>query len=262
MDEVERENLTRIRRLNQRGGRMLSIVDLLGDGSVDSYLAGYLTYCMSRGWSFLTSAGPSGTGKTTLMGSMLNLLPVGMEIETVENPESIDPDSNGSTCYLVHEINNAPYYGYLWGLDARKFFLRAHNNCLAASLHADTLSEIEDKLLSPPVDLPPDFLAEIDLMLFMTRERSSGGTKRRVSKVYGSNGSEHILLFEWRRGSDTFRDIDGLSFLRDRVGDSEASPVNEDGIRRIGELYLRMLENNINRLAEVRQALLDHSDWY
>ena len=50
MDEVEEENLTRIRRLNQRGGRMLSIVDLLEGGTMDPYLAGYLTYCMNRGY--------------------------------------------------------------------------------------------------------------------------------------------------------------------------------------------------------------------
>ena len=83
MNQLNQHNLKQIRGLNQRGGRMLSIIDLLEAGTVNSEMAGFLLYAMNNNLSFLTAANPSGTGKTTLMGAILNLLKPGVKIITL-----------------------------------------------------------------------------------------------------------------------------------------------------------------------------------
>ena len=50
---------------NQRGGRMLSLVDLIDAGTVDLPLAAYLAATMRSGASLLVGARPGGAGKTT-----------------------------------------------------------------------------------------------------------------------------------------------------------------------------------------------------
>jgi len=52
---------------NQRGGRMLSLIDLLKDESVSLPMAGYLAAAMRGGASLLVGANPGGAGKTTVM---------------------------------------------------------------------------------------------------------------------------------------------------------------------------------------------------
>ena len=47
---------------NQRGGRMLSLVDLLDAGTVDLPLAAYLAAAMRAGASLLVGANPRGRG--------------------------------------------------------------------------------------------------------------------------------------------------------------------------------------------------------
>lgn len=146
LDNVEENNLEQIKRLNERGGRMLSIVDLIKDGTLDAELVSYLLYCMSRGGSILTAAGPSGTGKTTLMGALLNLISPGTRIETVTDSKYFGSPRKDSVYYLAHEINNAPYYGYIWGSDARQFFELAKEDSIAASVHANSLEEVKQLL--------------------------------------------------------------------------------------------------------------------
>ncbi|MCK5526789.1 MAG: hypothetical protein KAJ05_06545, partial [Candidatus Latescibacteria bacterium] len=60
---------------NQRGGRMLSLVDLITAGTVDLPLAAYLSAAMRSGASLLVGARPGGAGKTTVMCALLNFLP-------------------------------------------------------------------------------------------------------------------------------------------------------------------------------------------
>ncbi|MEK7765428.1 MAG: hypothetical protein AAB368_04240, partial [bacterium] len=67
-------------RLNQRGGRMLSIVDLIEAGTVTRELAAYLLAAIGGGASFMTAALPGGAGKTTVMGALLNFVPPGRDL--------------------------------------------------------------------------------------------------------------------------------------------------------------------------------------
>ena len=66
-----KKHVEEINRCNQRGGRMLSIVDLIDAGTVDKSIAAYFLAVISKGKSFLVGAKPGGAGKTTVMGALL-----------------------------------------------------------------------------------------------------------------------------------------------------------------------------------------------
>ena len=69
-DEIKK-HCAEIDRCNQRGGRMLSIVDLIDAGTVTRDLAAYSLAAISNGASFMVGAMPGGAGKTTVMGALL-----------------------------------------------------------------------------------------------------------------------------------------------------------------------------------------------
>ena len=201
MDVIE-QNLREINSLNQRGGRMLSVVDLIEDGTLDADVAGLMLSFMGAGASFLTAAGPGGVGKTTLMAVLLSFLPPGERIRTVTDPA--DAGTPGEpTCWLCHEIGAGHWLGYLWGSQAADFFALGECGRIAATLHADTDEEIVAQLLGPGVGAAEEDLARVDLLLTMVRE----GGLRRVSTVYeAADGAtaEFLPIVEWDRGRDAF----------------------------------------------------------
>lgn len=180
---MSRANLYEIESLNQRGGRMLSVVDLIEAGTLDAAVAGYLLARVAEGASFLCAAGPGGVGKTTLLACLLSFLPPDELIRTVTNPRRIDPPVE-PTCFLCHEIGPGHWYGYLWGADAARFLALRRHGRIAGSLHADTPEEVAGQLLGPGVGAAEADLAAIDLLAFMVRT----GGRRRVSAVYESVG--------------------------------------------------------------------------
>jgi len=218
--DVEEHNYEQIERLNQRGGRTLSIVDLVRAGTISREMAAYAWRAMEEGASLLTGARPGGAGKTTVMAAILNFLPPGVPIVTVDRPGVITAasaeDPARPACYLVHEIGSGHWYGYLWGRDVARFLsLVEGSRRIASCLHADTLDELAAIVCSPPLEASPQDLARVDLILFMHVD-AAGGYRRRVSTFYEADGEgNHRLLFRWEADGDTFGQV---GELRDPAG--------------------------------------------
>ncbi|MEA3403933.1 MAG: hypothetical protein U9R79_22075 [Armatimonadota bacterium] len=244
-----RNNLREINSLNQRGGRMLSIVDLIDDGTIDAPTAGYLLSCVSGGASFLTAAGPGGVGKTTLMACLLSFLPPGERIRTVTDPFRL-PDPKQPTCYLCHEIGSGHWYGYLWGDGAAEFLALQRQGRIAGSLHAESVEELRQQLLGPSVGARERDLAGVELLLLMVRE----GRKRRVSAIYETAGSQHAEFTQtvrWDRGPDE------LAFIQP-PGASEVATAGTIGLQEATTCIeglvaggTRMLEDVIREVADL-----------
>jgi len=83
---IERHNIRQLEELNQRGGRMLTVVDLIEAGTISPEMAAAVMEALARGASILTGARPSGAGKTTVLAAFLNLLPPDVTIVTVDDP--------------------------------------------------------------------------------------------------------------------------------------------------------------------------------
>ena len=237
---------------------MLSIIDLLKDNTLNERMAGFLLYMMLNNLSFLTAANPSGTGKTTLMGSLLNLLKPGVEIRTIKNKRDLEiKDESPEERYLIHEIGDGPYYSYLWGKEIDKFLKLGDKATIASCIHADTLKELKDIFLEPPLSVKNKNLLNLDLILFMTMKGGFYSRKRRVSRVYGSLKNEFILLYEWNSEKDGFYEINVekyLSYLANRL-EISLSKVN-DNLLSAEEIISELKKYEITKLEDVRDKIL------
>jgi hypothetical protein len=193
-----------IDRCNQRGGRMLSLVDLLDAGSVDLPLAAYLAAAMRGGASLLVGARPGGAGKTAVMCALLNFLPDETAIQPVGAPtilqQGLQDSAYGRTCYLAHEIGAGYWYAYVWGEQARAFFqLAANGHIIASNLHADTLQQTQTQLCEEN-GVPRAHLDAITLKIYLGMARGLRGSARRwVRRVYENDGTGDRLLVEQMR---------------------------------------------------------------
>ncbi len=208
---LEASNLRQIEMLNQRGGRTLSIVDLMKADTITAEAAGYLLWRVAHGASFLTGAVPGGAGKSTLLADLLGMLPPGERIVTTPDASAVadalaEEDRTGN-CYLCHEIGSGMWYGYLWGQTVADFLqLIERGGRIAACLHADDPDQVRDTLLSPQLGVTEDTFARVGLLLFMAFGRSSLRSVRRVSSIWAAETKgAHELAFEHDLRTDQLR---------------------------------------------------------
>ena len=218
MNAIDQHNLSEIESLNQRGGRTLSFVDLIGAGTMTEEMVAYCWSAIAGGASFLTAARPGGAGKSTVLANLLALLPPGEKITTFTSARDVAP---APQCSLAHEIGSGHWYGYLWGEQVREFLsLKSHGHRLAACLHADTLDELTQILCTPPLSCASEEVRVFDLILFI-HVLPQG---RRVVALHEVEGEAHRPVFEWDNEA-------GKAILRARTpADYE---VRLDAVRRI-----------------------------
>jgi hypothetical protein len=234
---------------NQRGGRMLSLIDLIDAGSVDLPLAAYLAAAMHAGASLLVGARPGGAGKTAVMCALLNFLPDRTVIRPVDHPSVLqaawhDADPGG-TCYLAHEIGAGHWYAYVSGSEARAFFrLASQGHIVASNLHADTLDETRDQLCREN-RVAQAHLDAVTLKVYLRMVRTKGWSVRRwISHVYESDGTEDRLLWVGEE--------DG-SFVRQ----AESRIIHVGQENKYAEFLTPLLHRNIRRIQDVRQVLIN-----
>ena len=185
---------------NQRGGRMLSVVDLIEAGTMNTELAAYALAAVGRGASFLVGASPGGAGKTTVMGALLNFVPSDVELAPADSLATIERASSVGTprqCYICHEIGAGSYYAYLWGEELRAYFdLPRSRHMLATNLHADTFEEARSQICGDN-GVNEIALRQMNLMFFLSVRNAGRDYKRRIEEVWESDGNvPHRLVFK------------------------------------------------------------------
>ena len=205
-DDVRR-HCKQIDRCNQRGGRMLSIVDLLEAGTFTTELAAYALAAISDGASFLVGARPGGAGKTTVMGALLNFVPPDVELLAADGAATIATGlgaqgRHAPRCYICHEIGDGAYYAYLWGRDLRAYFdLPSAGHMLATNLHADTFEQAHHQICTTN-QVSEAALRRLGLMFFLAVRRSGWDVSRHIDAVWASDGvNEHRRIFDSRSSS-------------------------------------------------------------
>ncbi len=177
-----------IDRCNQRGGRMLSIVDLIEAGTLSRELSAYSMAAVGAGASFLVGAVPGGAGKTTVMCALLNFVPPGVHLAAADSMATIQQGLKSPSprrCYICHEIGRGSYYAYLWGRELREYFeLPMAGHMLATNLHADTYRQARQQIVDE-CGVEKEALRRVNLMYFL----SITGGRRRIERVYESDGT-------------------------------------------------------------------------
>ncbi len=254
LNALQKANLAEIAGLNQRGGRTLSIVDLIADGTLDVPMAAYLLAAVADGVSMLTAAGPGGTGKSTLLASLLSFLPPGEEIISVSGADVIASaiSARQRACYVAHEIGAGHWYGYIWGAQVPAFLdLAGYGHRLAAAIHADSLRELAAQLYGAPLGASEEQLAAIRLICFMAMDCTSGGAvRRRVTQVHSQADGVFAPVYTWNSITDEFEQGDAEQSL---------SAIGRDRFASARELIGRLVAEDVDDFAACRAAVLA---WY
>ena len=136
-----------VNRANQRGGRMLSVVDLVEAGTFSPTQAAWLAARVLEGGSWLVGARPGGAGKTTVMAALLALVPRGAVVRLTANEGDWQEARRGE--YVVsYELSPGSYDAYIWGEDVRRLArLGGSGRRIVSNLHADTLEEAREQVV-------------------------------------------------------------------------------------------------------------------
>jgi len=267
LPDLEQRNVQQLEDLNQRGGRMLTVVDLIEAGTLSADMAATVMYALAQGASLLTAARPGGAGKTTLLAAFLNLLPPGVKIITVDSPsvvrQALSVSSTTPECFLVHEIGDGHWYGYLWGRPVADYFrLIGNRRRIASCLHADTFRELTEILLGPPLGVARDDLDRVGLFAFIHVDFSASRgyrTRRRVASLEcRAPFVPRNFRFVWDPVADDFTVAlhdDGKNAYAatgDDLADWFASPVCE----LFRQFIAGLMEKNARYLADVRKEVL------
>jgi hypothetical protein len=209
-------------------------VELIGDGTLDAELAAQLWLLVEARVPIVVAAEAQGTGKSTLLGAVLDLLPPGVRlVELAGVDETFDwlpqaselgwpgvarPTGSGepvrpdTTVLLVTELSNH-LPAYTWG-EAARIAVRAASigYGLAATIHADSLDEVFETLRRPPVRLADDELSHLGVVLVL--RHLADGRRRVVAAHYvrpiARDVHGHLqrlgpaVLATWDPAEDTF----------------------------------------------------------
>jgi hypothetical protein len=260
--DVERRNLIEIERLNQRGGRTLSVVDLVESGTLSVEMAALCRAMVLGGASWLTGAVPGGAGKTTVMAALLGFLPPGEPIVTVARPDVIRQAASGGVpapaAMLAHEMGAGHWFGYVWGRDAADFLRLTRRGLRCVScLHADDPDQTRSALRT--LGVTPEDLGGITLEMYI---HISGGGRgrplRRVSSLHCRLGGRLQTAFRWREHSDDFERAiprDELAALL--AAERGAEPQAIEALWHAGELGIeRLRDAGVHRFDDVRREFV------
>lgn len=208
-------------------------VDLLLYGTADTNMLAYLWTLIEEGRSLLISGGTA-TGKTSFLNAVSLFIKPGKKIISIEDTAELRlPHSNwlqevarpgyGPNRYgevsmfdlLKAALRQRPDYiivGEVRGEEAYILFqAMATGHAGLSTIHAEGIEALTDRLLSPPINLPPSLLEILDDVIFLKRIRYQGRYVRRVDKIYEILGYDkekkdinRVVSYYWDPKDDSY----------------------------------------------------------
>ncbi len=240
-------------------------VDLLNYGTIDVKALAYLWMAVDFGRSILVCGGTA-SGKTSLLNALsLFIRPekkiVSIEdtpelkmphphwIPTVSRTMSVENNSNEVDMFrlLRESLRQRPDYivvGEVRGQEAYVLFQQmATGHPSYATIHAENLPKLIDRLTTAPISLPPNLVGSLDLVIFLLRVRFRDKFVRRVNEIlemvdFDADSKKPIVnkVFSWSPLTDKIETVN-KSVLMKKI--SESTGISEQEI--LDELKRRMV---------------------
>jgi flagellar protein FlaI len=255
--------------------------------TVDSLLLAYLWMAIEHGKSILISGGTA-TGKTSLLNALSLFIRPNLKILSIEDtpelrlphthwvpevarsPLSVKGKIGEVTLFdlLKSSLRQRPDYlvvGEVRGKEAFVLFQQmATGHPSLATIHAASLNQLIDRLVTPPISLPPALLENIDIIVFLQRVKIKGRTSRRTSEVLeitGIKGERPVSakIFQWSPSNDKFIS-EGKSKILDEI--ARVTALTEETIQ--AEILRRkkviewMYSNNVYDYKEVGRIVSEY----
>jgi hypothetical protein len=164
-----------------------SLIWLIEHGMLDVPAAACLSLAVEARASMIVVAEPHEAGKTTLLTALLDFLPEQTRPIYLrgwyERFTFLDDVPADEAYVLCNEIS-AHLPTYLWGRGVRRIFEAAFAGYpLATTMHAASGSDALNQLASFPLNVPPEHLTAIDLIVTIAVGYVNNRLLRRVSRI-------------------------------------------------------------------------------
>ncbi len=209
---------------------------LLKYGTLDIKMMAYLWFLIENRKSLLISGGTA-SGKTTILNALSLFIRPEMKIVTIEDTAELRlphphwvphvarkpiSEVGGKKLgevdmfdLLVESLRQRPDYiivGEVRGKEAYVLFQQiATGHAGLATIHADTVEKLIDRLTTPPIALPGSLIENLDAIVFLSRIKRENKYIRRVSSIFevvGYDRSSEIplmnMIFRWNPRTDRF----------------------------------------------------------
>jgi len=260
---------------------------LLKYGTVDVKTLAYLWMAIDYGCSALISGGTA-TGKTVFLNVLSLFIKPEMKIVSIEDTAELklphphwvphvarvpiateEGKRKGEVDLfdlLKESMRQRPDYiilGEVRGKEAYVLFQQmATGHPSLATIHADSMGKLINRMITPPISLPPSLLETLDLIVFLTNMRYKGKYARRVESVYEVTDYDFKkkqittnLLFEWDPSTDKINTKNKSVILKKivkKTGISEKKIIDEFERRMAVLQWLQ--EKNITDFRSVTQV--------
>ncbi len=221
-------------------------INLVKFKTIDSKIAAFLWLAVEYGRSFLVSGGTA-TGKTTILNAMSLFIKPELKIVSIEDTAElllphphwvptvarmpiaeIEGKKLGEVDLfdlLRESLRQRPDYlivGEVRGKEAYVLFQQiATGHASMATIHADNVDRLVDRLTTPPISLPANLIEALDIIMFVSRIKYGQTYVRRVSGIYEVLGFDRAKgypivneIFQWNASNDTFESKNPSMVLR------------------------------------------------
>lgn len=221
----------------------LSPIELIEFGTVDTLSMAYFWVAIENKASVLISGGTA-TGKTTFLNVLSLFIRPESKIVSIEDTAELNlphehwipavaragygpPGAEGKRYgeinmfdLLKASLRQRPDYivvGEVRGTEAFVLFQgMATGHAGIATIHADSITSLIQRLTTPPINLSPALLEALDIVIFLTHIKTEDKPSRKVLNVVEVAGLteegtiETQDIFKWKMATDTF-DFSGRS---------------------------------------------------
>lgn len=261
---------------------------LLNYETIDIKTLAFLWFAVDHGSSILVS-GATATGKTVFLNVLSLFIRPDMKIVSIEDTPELQlthshwiphvarvpiatetGKARGEVDLfdlLKESLRQRPDYiivGEVRGKEAYVLFQQmALGHPALSTMHADSLEKLNDRLITPPIALPPSLIENLDLILFLGKLKYRGKYVRKVQSILEITGFNldkkrpyTNQIFEWDADNDKI-DIKNKSTILSRIIKKKGlkeKEVIEELKRRMVVLYW-MKEQNIMDYRDVSRII-------
>mgnify|MGYP000114836614 FL=1 len=220
----------------------LTPIHMLKYGTLDSTQLAYLWLAVENGQSILISGGTA-TGKTSLLNALSLFIKPSLKVVSIEDTPELrlphphwipevartplsEKERHGEVTLfdlLKSSLRQRPDYivmGEVRGKEAFVLFQQmATGHPSLATIHAASISQLIDRLTTPPISLPPTLLENINIIVFLVMSRIGEKYVRRANTIIEIVGIEKDRpvtkdVFKWDARRDRFAIVGKSTVLR------------------------------------------------
>lgn len=266
----------------------LTPVHMMEYGTLDSTQLAYLWLAIENRKSLLISGGTA-TGKTSLLNALSLFIRPNMKIVSIEDTSELrlphphwipevarTPIAVGKRAgevslfdLLKTSLRQRPDYiivGEVRGEEAFVLFQQiATGHAGLATIHAASISQLINRLTTPPIKLPPSLIENIDIIVFLLQVKSRDRYVRRANEILEVKGLKEDkpltgVVFKWKPVVDKFESVEKsvvLEHVAQSLGLTEASLKEE---MRVRKSILEWMKEN--RMFDYRDVALVINGYY